>query len=80
MGDPDYNTPATGVFGMWIGNTSSPATCTLTSSDWAAIAVEVVSASTTNYETALPKYPDRVVLGKPEVVVYGDQVRSGIKG
>jgi hypothetical protein len=69
---PDYNTPATGGFGMWIGGVKSPATCTLSTSDWAAIAVEVVSASTTNYETLTNKYPDRVVLGKAEVVVYGD--------
>lgn len=70
-GNPDFATPGTGGFAMWIGGVKSPATCTLSSSDWAAIAVEVVSASTTNYETLTQKYPDRIMTGN-EVVVYGD--------
>jgi hypothetical protein len=50
LSDPDYATPTTGLFAEWkasnFGGTDSPA-CTLAASDWGAIAVELVAATTT---------------------------------
>ena len=57
-GDPNYNTPATGGFGMWRGSPASTATCTLTSSDWAAVAVEVVAVGVSD-KVLQANYQDR---------------------
>jgi hypothetical protein len=69
-GDPNYNNPATGGFGMSRGAPASAATCTLGSSDWAAHATEIVAVVST-HQALISEFPD---LRRPltEVVIYGD--------
>lgn len=47
LSDPDYATPTSGAFAEWRAVGITTANCTLTTSNWAAIAVELVAATTT---------------------------------
>ncbi len=72
--DPNYNTPATGGFAMSRGGHSGSNTvsCTLSTSDWAAFALEVVSADTnTFYPSQGPSRFPAQVPGKHKVIPYG---------
>ncbi len=73
-GDPNYNSPATGGFAMSRGGHSGSNTvsCTLTSSDWAAHAIEVVSTDTnTFYPSQAPNRFPVQVPGQHKVITYG---------
>ena len=70
--NPDYNTPATGLACFWRPDNDTTATCTLTASDWGAMAIEVSYAH--NVEALLgwqPRFSDRVP-AKTEVAAYGE--------
>lgn len=69
--NPDYNTPATGLACFFRSDNDTTATCTLTASDWGAIAVEISYAHNTEaLKWSAPIIADRVP-AKCEVVAYG---------
>jgi hypothetical protein len=46
LSDPDYNTPPTGLYAQWRNSpTDTSSACTLASSAWAGIGVELIAAS-----------------------------------
>jgi len=76
-GDPNYSSPTTGSFAMSRGAPSSTATCTVTTSDWAAIAVEVIALASTHQAIVGTEFQDRYY-SKNETVPYGE-VKSGVE-
>lgn len=72
--NPDYATPDTGLSCFFRNDNDTSATCTLASSDWGAMAIEIAYAHNTEALKGWQPQFAAMVPGKTEVVAYGPKV------
>lgn len=71
IGDASYATPNTGLTALWTGANSGTATCVQGSSDWAGIAVELVSEAVPVIQPVQPPPPPKAKAALAAAILAG---------